>query len=289
MEKILVTGATGKLGREVLDLLLNKIEAKNLSVLVRDTSKVEDLKLKGVNIFKGNYENYNSLVNAFKGIDKLYFISTNDFSNREIQQGNVVKAAEEAKVKHIVYTSFQRKNENGNSPIGYILDVHIFTEKLIKSSGLTYTILKHGLYSDFLPNLIGNNVIESGTIYLPAGNGKVAFTLRSDLAAGAIAILTSKGHENKTYEFSADKLYSFGDIAAMLSEIKGKSISYVSPSSAEFKDTLTKAGVPEMFVNMFAGCAEGIKQGEFEISDNTLSKLLGRNCVDMATYLRKIY
>src|SRR5512145_1423683 len=125
MEKILVTGATGKLGREVLDLLLNKIEAKNLSVLVRDTSKVEDLKFKGVNIFKGDYENYNSLVNAFKGIDKLYFISTNDFSNREMQHGNVVNAAKEAKVKHIVYTSFQRKNENGNSPIGYILDVHI--------------------------------------------------------------------------------------------------------------------------------------------------------------------
>lgn len=289
MENILVTGATGQLGTEVVRLLLNKIDPKNLSVLVRDPAKAEQLKLKGVTIHKGDYTDYSSLLKAFKGVDKLYFISTNDMFNRETKQENVVKAAVEAKVKHIVYTSFQRKNETENSPITFLVKVHIYTEKLIKASGMTYTILKHGLYSDFLPVLLGNQVIEAGAIYLPAGNGKVAFTLRSDLAEGAVAILTTKGHENKTYEFVSEKLCSFNDVADALSKISGKAISYISPLQEEYKSTLLKTGVPEIYVNMFAGCSEGIKQGEFDFSDKTLSNILGKECTGIEEYLKEVY
>ena len=288
MEKILVTGATGKLGTEVVDLLLDKLNPEYLAVLVRDPSKAEHIKTKGVHVHQGDYNNYSSLVNAFQGIDKLYFISSNAMVDREEQHKNVIKAAVETKVKHIVYTSFQRKNED-DSPIRFITDVHVFTDKLIENSGLTYTILKHGLYADFIPILIGDKFIETGNIILPAGNGKAAFTLRSDLAAGAVEILTGKGHENKTYEFCAEKLYDISDIASMLTEIMGKTITYYSPTQEEFKDALTKAAVPSEFIALIAGCAEGIRQGEFNIIDNTLSKLLKRESTDMYTFLNNIY
>ncbi len=289
MEKILVTGATGKLGTEVVNLLLKKTDPKNISVLVRDTTKAVDFKKAGITIQQGDYGKYNSLLNAFKGIDKLYFISTNAMTDREIQHENVVKAAVEDKVKNIIYTSFQRKNDLENSPISFLTKAHVYTEKLIKESGIAYTILKHGLYTDFLPVLLGNLFFETGSIYLPAGNNKVAFTLRSDLAEGAVEILTSKGHENKTYNFVADKLYNFYDIAIILSQLTGKNITYISPSNEEYKSTLLKAGVPEAYVNMFAGCSEGIRQNEFDFCDKTLSKLLKRECTDIEKYLREVY
>lgn len=289
MEKIIITGATGQLGTATINSLLNKVDAKNISVLVRDAQKTESLKSKGIEVYKGDYYDYDSLVKAFKGQDKLFFISTNDFANREKQHENVVKAAKEAKIKHIVYTSFQRKNDSENSPIALILNVHVYTEKLIKESGLTYTILRNGLYADFIPIMLGEKVIETGTIYLPAGDTKVAFTLRNDLAEGSAVVLTGTGHENKIYEFYSDQLNNFSDIASMLSQICGKKITYVSPTLDQYKSNLAKAGVPDGYIQLFAGCAEGIKQGEFEASDKTLCNLLGGKCSDLKQYLSGIY
>jgi NAD(P)H dehydrogenase (quinone) len=289
MEKFLVTGASGELGSEIVNLLMSVVPATNLSVLVRDPSKVEDLKKKGVTVNQGDYNDYNSLVNAFRGIDKLMFVSSNDLKNRLTQHEKVIKAATEAKVKHMVFTSFQWKNETESSPIFFLSGEYIQSEKLIKASGLTYTILKNGLYTDFLPALLGEKLLETGTIYLPAGNGKAAFTLRSDLAAGAVAILTGKGHENKTYEFCADKAYTFNDIAAVLTKVTGKSIRYVSPPVEEYKRVLLEAGAPEGFVNMLAGSAEAIKQGEFEKTDQTLAHFIGRECTDLETFFTNTY
>jgi len=165
MSKILVTGATGGLGSAVVNALLAKTEASNIAVLVRDAAKVEALKEKGVNILVGDYSDFDSLVAAFQGIDKLYFVSGNDIHNRIPQQENVVKAAVAAGVKHVVYTSFQRKNETATSPIAFVAEGHLKTEEWLKASGLTYTILKHGLYTDLLPMFVGEQVLETGVIY----------------------------------------------------------------------------------------------------------------------------
>lgn len=289
MEKFLVTGASGHLGNEIVNLLLAIVPATNLSVLVRDPSKVEDFRKKGVTIHKGDYNNYDSLVKAFHGTDKLMFISSYDFNNRLAQHKNVIKAAAEAKVKHIVFTSFQRKNETESSPIYFLSGEYIKSEELIKASGLTYTILKNGLYTDFLPVMLGEKVLETGTIFIPAGEGKVAYTLRSDLAAGAVAVLTGQGHENKTYEFCADKAHSFNEVAVTLTHVTGKPIAYVSPTVEEYKKALREAGVEEMIVTLMAGSAEAIKQGEFDRTDNTLSQFIGRDCTDLETFLAEVY
>lgn len=289
MEKILVTGASGHLGNEIVNLLLAVVPSTNLSVLARDPAKLEDLKKKGVTIHQGDYSNSNSLVKAFSGIDKLMFVSSNDLTNRLLQHEHVIKAAVEAKVKHIVFTSFQRKNETSTSPIYFLTGDYVASEKMIAASGLTYTILKNGFYTDFVPVLLGEKVLETGTVYIPAGNGKAAYTLRSDLAAGAVAILTGTGHENKTYECCADKAYTFDEVAEVLSRVTGKPIKYVSPTQDEYKKTLLGAGVPEPFVNLMAGSAEAINQGEFEKTDKTLSQLIGRECTTLETYLSSTY
>lgn len=289
MSKILVTGATGGLGSAVVNFLLEKTAASNIAVLVRDAAKVEALKEKGVSIVVGDYSDIDSLIAAFKGIDKLYFVSGSDIQHRLLQQENVVKAAVAAGVKHVIYTSFQRKNETETSPIVFVAESHIKTEEWLKASGLAYTILKHTLYTDLLPMFVGEQVLQTGVIYQPAGDGKTAFALRIDMAEAGANILTSEGHENKIYEITGAKTYSYQDIAAIISSITGKQIVYVSPSVEEFSKTLTEAGVPAEYIGLFAGFSGAIKDGEFDEVSTDLATLLGRTPTSVETYLQGVY
>ena len=289
MKKIMVTGATGKLGNQVLQLLVKKARAESLSAIARDTSKLETFKKQGVNVIQADYDEIESLIKAFKTIDTLYFVSASDIAKRQKQHENVVQAAKEAGVKHVVYTSFQRKNETESSPIVAIAAAHLLTEKLLKESGMTYTILKHALYSDVIPMFLGEDVLEKGIIYQSAGDGKVSFTSRSDMAEAAVIVLTEKGHENKTYEISDDKSYSYSDVAEILSNISKKQIAYVSPTTEEFQKALSSAGAPNEIIGMLAMLNEGIKQGEFDIPDTNLEKLLGRKPENLSEFLKKVY
>ena len=289
MSRILVTGATGQLGKAVVHELLQRVSASDISVLVRDLTKAEELKAKGVNVVKGDYNEYASLVAAFKGIDKLYFVSGSDVMNRFAQHQNVVKAAVEAGVGHIFYTSAQRKSEDGTSPIALVADAHWKTDDLIKASGLTYTILKHGLYTDILPMFMGDKVIETGTIFLPAGNGKAAYASRRDLAAAGAILLTAEGHENKVYDMGGKVAHSFHDIAVMLSELSGKTIQYVSPSPEEYSQQLKSFGVPDEAIQGAASFCVAIEQGEFDFPSSDLETILGREPQPVKEFLKAAY
>lgn len=289
MSTILVTGASGHLGKAVVEELLGKVDSKNISALVRDPAKVEDLKEKGVNVIQGDYMEYNSLIAAFKGVDKLYFVSSSDVPNRFPQHQNVVKAAVEAGVGHIFYTSAQRKSEDGSSAIALVADAHWKTDNLIKESGLTYTILKHGLYSDILPMFMGDKVIETSTIFLPAGDGKSSFATRKDFAAAAANLLITESHENRIYEMAAPVAYSFHDIAAILSELSGKTIQYVSPSAEVFSEQLKSYGLPDEAIQGVATFCVAIAQGEFDFPSNDLQQILGREPEPVADFLKAAY
>ncbi len=286
---ILVTGATGHLGKATAQYLLQKTASSNIAVLVRDVAKAADVAAQGVDVREGDYNDVASLVKAFTGIDKLFFVSGNDVQHRLGQQANVVAAAKTAGVKHIVYTSFQRKNETETSPIFFIAKSHLNTEALLKDSGITYTILKHGLYMDILPMFIGDKVLETGTIFQPAGTGRAAFTLRADMAEAAANILITSGHDNKSYDISGGTPYSYQEVADGISEITGKKIAYVSPTQEVFHQELSKAGVPSEYIGMFGAFNEAIKQGEFDMEDTTLEKLLGRKSTPLKDYLKTVY
>ncbi len=286
---ILVTGATGHFGKAAIRFLLQKnIPANTIAALVRDEAKAADLKEKGIVIRKGDYDDYASLVAAFTGVDKMLLVSASDIASRSIQQANAVKAAKEAGVKYILYTSFERKNETAGSPIAFVAKAHIETEQNIKASGIAYTFFRNNLYTDFIPVFIGEKVRDTG-IFWPAGDGKAAFGVREDMAEAAANVLTSEGHEGKEYIIANTENISFAEVAAVISRITGKTISYTSPSPAEYKSVLSVAGVPELYIDLFAAFAEAIKQGEFESSHTDLEKLLGRKPQSPAGFLQKVY
>lgn len=286
---ILVTGASGNFGKLTIDFLLEKgIAPANISALVRDESKAVDLSAKGINIKTGDYNDYDSLVTAFQGIDKLLLVSGTDLVNRSTQQLNVVKAAKEAGVKHIVYTSFERKNETETSPIAFLAQSHIDTDKAIKASGMQYTIFRNNLYLDVLPMFLGEQVLETG-IYFPAGAGKAAYVSRTDLAEAAANVLISEEHENKEYATSNIENYSMNDVAATLSAITNKEIPYLNPVSEEYAETLKSAGVPSEYIGMFVGFGAAIEQGEFNADKSDLENLLGRKPVSLNEFLKQVY
>tara|TARA_R110001583_G_scaffold13561_2_gene57940 strand:- start:580 stop:1452 length:873 start_codon:yes stop_codon:yes gene_type:complete len=289
MTKILITGATGNLGKLVITHLLKTIKSENLAVLVRKADDLGALKLQGLDARLGDYSDYESLVKAFNGIDKLFFISGSEFVGRSQHHENVIKAAKKAGVKHVVYTSFQRKNETKTSPMAFVIEDHIYTENLLKESGLTYTILKHNLYMDMLPLFIGDKVLETGLIYQPTGDGKTAFTLRDDMAELAGHILTSEGHENKTYDVSTDMAYSYQEITALITKLTGKEIRYTSPSVEEFTNTLKKADVPDEYIGLFKGFALAIKDGELDKTSTIFEQMIGRKATTLETFLCEVY
>lgn len=287
---ILVTGATGHFGKSTIDFLLKKgISSTNIVALVRDEEKAVDLKNKGVVLRIGDYDDYTSLITAFKGIEKLLLVSGSDILKRGVQHQNVVSAAKEAGVKHIVYTSFQGKNEQETSPLWLVAQSHLQTEVWLKESGMDYTILKNTLYMDLVPAFLGEKVVETGMIYLPAGNGKVGAVLRSEMAEATANILASSHHAGKTYHFTNHEAFSYQEVAQFLSEITGKTINYISPTADEYAHTLTKHGVPADFIGVFSSFAIAQANGELEMVGSDLEQLLGRKPTSVRTFLNQVY
>jgi NAD(P)H dehydrogenase (quinone) len=287
--KILVTGATGNFGKTTIDFLLKKgIAATNISALVRDEAKAIDLISKGITIVKGDYNNYDSLLAAFKGIDKLLLVSGTDLVNRGKQQLNAVKAATEAGVKHILYTSFERKNETETSPIVFLAQSHIDTDNAIKTSGITYSIFRNNLYLEVLPMFFGEKVLETG-IFFPAGDTAAAYVSRNDLAEAVSNVLVSENNESKEYAMNNIENYSMKNSADILSKITNSTVNYTNPGLEVYSDVLTKAGVPGEYIGMFVGFGAAIEQGEFYMDSTDLENLLGRKPVSLEDFLKQVY
>lgn len=286
---ILITGATGHFGKAAIDFLIKKgIPANRISALVREEAKAGDLKNKGVTLKTGDYEDYHSLLEAFRGVDKLLLVSGSDIVKRGKQQENAVNAAREAGVKHMLYTSFDRKNETQTSPIALVAKAHIDTEQQIKASGMSYTIFRNNLYADVIPMFLGEHVASTG-VFFPAGEGKTAFATRSDMAEAAATVLAGEDHENKEYVLANTENVSFAEISQMLTGIFGTNVAYVNPSTEAFTDALSQAGVPAEIIGMSVGFAEAIRQGEFSTTSTDLEKLLGRKPATVKEFLTGVY
>jgi len=283
---ILITGASGHLGGATIDFLLKKNPNAKIKALVRSEEKGKDLKAKGVEIAIGDYLNYDSLFNAMKGVETMLLVSTSTMGDRHAQHANAIKAAKENGVKHIVYTSVLKANPNSKFSAG--ID-HYKTEEDIKNSGISYTIMRNTYYADFLPNIIGN-AVESGAIYYSAGNAKVNFALRSEMAeANAVVLANPTAHQNKIYEITSARKYTFDEIADILSEITGKQIKYVDIPVEVLKENIIKFGMPKEVADLMGSIAESMKAGEFDFIDPTLEKLIGRKPTDLKDFLKNVY
>lgn len=283
---ILVTGASGHLGKAVIEHLLKHVPADQIAAFVRDETKAAGLKAKGVNIRIGHYDDVASIEDAMKGVDKVLLISGLD-PHRLEQHKRVIDAAKKAGVRHMAYTGVTFKDINTSAVKGF-MEGHFKTDAYLRESGIPYTLLRNTLYAEAIPGFVGDKVFETG-IYLPAGNGKTAFTLRSEMAEAAANVLVQSGHENKTYQLTASQAFSFDEVAKMLSELSGKTVSYVSPDAEVFKKQLKEWGVPEIGILIAAGFAVDISNNQYDVVTSDLEKLIGRKPTGLKEALKSVF
>jgi NAD(P)H dehydrogenase (quinone) len=282
---ILVTGATGGLGHETIDCLLTTTPATEIAALVRDANKATDLARRGVDVRQADYLDYPALVQAFQGIEKMLLVSAVAFTDRLSQHRNVIDAAKEAGVKHLFYTSIQR---DSSFVMPEVTESDLATEAYLKASGLVYTILKNGYYFEGLGYLIGNEVPEA-ELRVPAGEGKIAFVKRTELAAATAALLTSEGHDNQEYTLTGSEAYSFHDVARELSALAGRPITYQSSEPAPYIAQKVAAGFPDFVATFFAQWADAARHGMLAGTHNTVERLLGRKPMSLREYLKAAY
>lgn len=282
-ERILITGASGHLGRLTLEALI-KAGQKNLVGTTRSPEKLNDLAAKGVEIKAADFKNLASLDEAFKGASKLLLISTTDVGARIDDHKRAIDAAKRAGVKHIVYTSFP----NPEKSAAMVAPDHAATEQYIKQSGLKYTFLRNNLYAESLLYTLPN-ALQIGTIYGCAGTGKTAYVLREDCAqAAASALMHSDQFENQAIDITGPKAYSYAEIATIISENSSKKIVSKDLPPEEFKALSIKSGLPEGFAHFFASTDLSIKQGDLASVSNGVEKLTGRPAKDIVTFLKTL-
>ncbi len=287
MSNLLITGATGHLGTIIVEQLVKKINPAGISVLVRDENKAHALKALGVNVKKASYQDKEALSKAMENVDKVLLISSSDFNDRLGQHKNVVDAAQKSGVKHLFYTGAEMKDIN-TSPLQPLLEDHFKTEAYILGKGLPYTFLRNGLYFEIIPMFAGEKAIETG-ITFPSDDGKVAFAARKDLGEAIANILTSEGHENKTYALSGNRAYSFKEVAAELTSLSGKTVLFNDVDEAGYIALLKQFGLPQEIIGFSALFAAGIKHNDFNQTHATLETFLGRPQTDLRSFLKETY
>lgn len=267
---IVVTGATGHLGRHVVEQLLEKVPAEEITAVVRDESRAADLAARGVRLAVADYNTPTTFDGLFASGDRVLLISGNEFDKGRVGQHQVViDAAEAAGVSLLAYTSAP------GSLTAALADDHRATEDVLLASGLPYTLLRNGWYHEnYTENLAP--VLAHDAVVQAAGEGRIASAARADYAAAAVAVLTGEGHENKTYELSGDEAWGFAEYAAELSRQTGKEITYNQVSPETFTSILTGAGLPEVLAGILAGVDVSIGKGELAATTGDLSRLTGR-------------
>lgn len=286
MGKILVTGASGDLGRKTVLALLNHRPAEDIIGLVRDPAKAEDLKALGVELRQGDYLDRASLTPALAGVEKVMLTSAHAFTDRNTAHANVIDAADEAGVKHAVFMSIIR---NTAFTMKAITPDDLFAEDKLRSSGLDWTIVRHPPFLDVLGFYIGFKPHETG-IKILQGDGKFAPATRQDLAEAHAAILTSEGHGGKEYALTGDPAVSFRDIAGILADITGADVPYTTVNAKEYvKHLEATAGVPEFIAEFAMEWVQGINDGEWAHQTRDLETLLGRKPTTTAEYYRAAY
>jgi len=271
---IAITGATGQLGRLVIQDLIPAVGAGKIVALARSPEKAADL---GVAVRAADYDQPETLRAALTDIDTVLLISGSEIGKRTPQHAAVIKAAQDSGVKHIVYTSILNAD---TSTLG-LAHEHRETEALIKDSGIAYTILRNGWYTEnYTASLPG--ALQAGAVMGSAGEGRISAATRADYAAAAAAVLAGSGFENKTLELAGDTAFTLNDLAAEVSRQTGKTIPYTNMPPAEFAKVLASFGLPEGFATMLAEGEVEISKGVLFHDGTELSDLTGRPTTPLA-------
>lgn len=281
--KLLVTGATGDFGGKVVNYLLKKIPANELAVSVRNPEKASYLQKLGVDVRKGNFDYPETLETAFADVDRLLIVSADgDNETRIKQHTNAINAAKRAKVQFIVYTSLI----NATNSTNLFAPTHTATESAIKESGIPYAFLRNNWY---LENETSNiqGILSGAPWFTSAKDAKVGWALKEDYAEAAAIVLTTEGHENKTYELTGLPI-SQEVLVEKLEKILEKNISIQYVDDKSYSDIMKEAGVPEYVLPILVDIQRSIRDGSLDFYSDDLENLLGRPVTPLEIGLSKI-
>lgn len=280
---LLVTGSSGHLGRRVIELLL-EAQAGTIIAATRSPKKLADLRQRGVIVRQADFDKPDSLAEAFAGVDRLLLISTDALGEpglRLKQHRTAVKAAAEANVSHVVYTSLI--NPGPDSPVLFAPDHH-GTETALGASKLNWTILRNNLYADILPASL-SRAMQMGQLFSAAGEGKTAYVTREDCARAAAAALASSFNGRRTLDITGPEALSQADLAAIATQIAGKPVTYVPLELEILIQNMVAAGLPHPLAETYASIDTAIAQGKCSTVSNAVEELTGRKPTPVAEFL----
>ncbi len=276
---IAITGATGQLGRLVIDSLLKQVPAAEIVAAVRSPEKAKDLVAKGIQVREADYSKPATLDAAFQGVDKLLLISSSEVGQRAAQHQAVIDAAKRAGVKLIAYTSILHAD---TSPLGLAAE-HRETETAIKASGLPFVFLRNGWYTENY-TMSAPTAVQHGAVLGSAKDGRISSAARADYADAAAAVLASKDSQaGKVYELAGDTSYTLTDLAAAIAKASGKPVVYKDMPEADYSGVLVSVGLPKWLGDMLAESDVGASKGGLFDDTKALSRLIGRPTTPLAT------
>jgi len=279
---LLVTGASGQLGRRVVSLLLER-QAGRVIAATRTPDKIADLAERGAEVRRADFEDPASLAAAFAGVERMLMISTDaiDKPGRRLKQHqNAVEVAARTGVKHIVYTSMPNPEV---SPVIFAPD-HLGTEQAIAASGMTYTILRHNWYADFLVATL-KQAAATGELFAAAREGGAAYVTRGDCAQCDAAALVSTDTGKRTLNVTGPTVVTFAELAQITTKLTGKPVRYVAVTPGERKDQLVKAGLPPVVAEIMVSSQVAMAQGTMGPASTDVQTLTGHPPISVEHFL----
>lgn len=276
---IVVTGATGHLGRLVVRALLERgVRAADVVATGRDVDKLADLAARGVTIRQADFDDPAALCGAFAGADKVLLVSATQIGRRVAQHRNAVAAARQAGVDLLVYTSAPRADD---TRLKLAAD-HAATEQLIRASGLPFVFLRNSWYLENYTARLATQLAD-GQVLGAAGDGRVSAASRQDFAEAAAAVLVSPGQAGKVYELGGDEAFTLAEYAAEVSRQSGRPVTYRNVSVEAYTRTLVAAGLPRPVAEVVADSDAAIARGELFTGSGDLCRLIRRPTTPLAT------
>ncbi len=270
---IIVTGATGQLGRAVIHALLARCPAGDIAASVRDPAKAADIAGRGVSVRKGDFADPASLAAAFAGAEQLLLISANKLGDEALRlHGHAIIAARDGGVRRLLYTSHMGARQG--SPFAPA-DQHARTEADLAASGVSFTALRHGFYAESCLQMVGDG-LKADELRVPE-DGPVSWTARADLAEADAIILAGHGRtDGITKPLTATEAFTMAEIAGIASEVSGREVRHVTVTDGKWRDARVSAGMPPFYADMLLGMFQAARRGDFAAVDPSLGELLGR-------------
>ncbi|WP_192810102.1 SDR family oxidoreductase [Actinomadura rudentiformis] len=271
--RILIASASGQLGRATARYVLDRVPADDVILATRNVDALAGFSADGVTVRRADYDEPESLPAAFEGADRMLLISLHELGRRVDQHRNAIEAAVAAGVRHVVYTSYIMVDPGCPSTV---VPDHLRTHELLDGSGLDVTYLRNGLYAETPVTQILPPAIARGVLVDNTDHARGAFVHRDDCAAVAAAVLTSSGHEGKTYDVTGPESLSFADITALASKVSGRPVGYASVDDATLDEQLRAAGIPDDVRGMIVSFGVSLRAGYGEPVTDTVQRLTGR-------------